>query len=233
MDEGQNQSIDTQNVSQAPVEKMLAQSEVNVLVGRVKQEAASRAVEEYKRTQQQEMQHQPPQQSYREPSNDISEERYRRLAAEEAQRLRDEWISDTQLKADEQSAQRIVKNFYDKMEAGKTKYDDFDKVTGDLELRRFPNTVHMLSEFVENSHDVMYELSKNRSKLAQIELTARDFPQEALHALRKLADSITKNDEVSSHREARNPLHQQRPSNVGTDSGSVMSMRDLKAKYRV
>ncbi len=232
MEEGINQSIDTQ-VSSAPAEKMLPQSEVNEIVGRVKQEAASRAVENYKRSQQQESQQQQYQEPNRESSQGISEDRYRRLAAEEAQRLRDEWINDTQQRADEQSAQRIVKNFYDKIEAGKTKYDDFDKVTGDLQLNRFPNTVHMLSEFVENSHDVLYELSKNRSKLAQIEMTARDFPQEALHALRRLSESITKNDEASGHREAKSPLHQQRPSNVGTDSGTVMSMRDLKAKYRV
>jgi len=235
MEEALNQSVDTSapvssEVAPTHQEKMLAQSEVNSIVGRAKQEAANRAVEEYKRTQ--ERMAQQSQQPQRESSSEMGEERYRRLAAEEAQRLRDVWIQEAEQRAQEQTAQRIVKSFYDKIEAGKQKYDDFDKVTGDLELRRFPNTVQMLAEHLDNSHDVLYELSKNRAKLAQIEMTARDFPQEALYDLRRLAESIKRNDEVSGRREANAPLHQQRPSNVGTDPSGVLSMRDLKAKYR-
>lgn len=231
MEEAVNQSTESLPVSSAPdvaQEKMLRQSEVNEIVGRAKQEAANRAVENYKRLMQQES----PTQLRHEPVSEINETRFRQMAAEEAQRLRDQWVSETQQRADEQAAQRIVKNFYDKIEAGKQKYDDFEKVTGDLELRRFPNTVQMLAEHLDNSHDVLYELSKNRGKLADIELKAREFPSEALYDLRKLADSIKKNEEVQSTRTSNAPLHQQRPSNIGTDSGSVLSMRDLKSKYR-
>jgi|SRR5580692_753730 hypothetical protein len=234
MEEVLNQSADTNvaptsSETSTPQEKMLRQSEVNEIVGRAKQEAANRAVENYKRSMQQEAQAAP---VYKESSSEFNEERFRRLAAEEAQRLRDQWIQEAQSNAEEQAAKRIVKNFYDKIEVGKQKYDDFDKVTGDLELRRFPNTVHMLAENLENASDVLYELSKNRSKLAQIELTARDFPQEALYELNRLSDSIKKNESVTGHRETNTPLNQQRSSNVGTDSSSVLSMPELKAKYR-
>lgn len=234
MDEALNQSVDTASapvnteVTLAQQEKMLRQSEVNDIVGRAKQEAANRAVENYKRSMQQESQP-----SHRESPAQVDEGRFRQLAAEEANRLRDQWISEAQQKHDEHSAQQIVKGFYDKIEAGKQKYEDFEKVTGDVELRRFPHVVQMLSQQIDNSHDVLYELSKNRAKLAQIEMTARDFPQEALYDLRRLAESVKKNDEASGRRDAHAPLNQQRPSSVGTDSGSVLSMRDLKAKYRV
>lgn len=232
MEEGLSQSLET-NVSPVVTqqEKMLAQSEVNEIVGRAKQEAANRAVEQYKRSQQQEAQQQSHRQSSVE-SSDFNEDRFRKMAAEEAQRLRDQWVSEAQTRSDEETARRIVKSFYDKMEVGKQKYEDFEKVTGDLDLRRFPNTVHMLAEQLENSHDVLYELSKNRAKLAQIEITARDFPSEALYDLRRLSDSIKSNDSANSRRTANEPLHQQRPSNIGTDSGSILSLRDLKAKYR-
>jgi hypothetical protein len=33
-------------------------------------------------------------------------------------------------------------------------------------------------------------------------------------------------------KQANTPLSQQRPSNTGTDSGSSLSMTDLKRKYR-
>ena len=215
--------------SSTPSEKMLRQSEVNDIVGRAKQDAASRAVEQYKRSQEsQQPSHD------RQPQHQVmSEERYRQVAAEEAQRIRDQERAEYQTRSETDNAQRIVKNFYDKMVAGKEKYEDFDKVTGDVELQRFPNTVHMLAEMVDNPHDVLYELRKNRAKLAQIELTAREFPQEAVHDLRRLADSIKNNEAASSRRTPNAPLSQQRPSNVGTDSGkNALSMRDLKSKYR-
>jgi hypothetical protein len=215
----------------SPSEKMLRQSEVNEIVGKAKQDAASRAVEQYKRSQESQ------QSSYQEPrsqpSQGMSEERYRQVAAEEAQRIRDQERSEWQTKSETENAQRIVKNFYDKIAAGKEKYEDFEKVTGDVELQRFPNTVHMLAEMVDNPHDVLYELSKNRAKLAQIELTAREFPQEAVHDLKRLADSIKNNESVSNRKIPNAPLSQQRPTNVGTDAGrNALSMRDLKAKYR-
>jgi hypothetical protein len=236
MEEVLNQSVDTtsapinnENLS-PPQEKMLPQSKVNALIGQARQEGAARAVEEYRRSQPESAPQQP---SYRESSSQPDETRFRQLAAEEAHRLRDQWVAETQQRHDEETAHQIVKGFYDKIEPGKQKYDDFDKITGDLELRRFPNIVQMLSQQIDNSHDVLYELGKNRAKLAQIEMTARDFPQEALYDLRRLSESVKKNDEVSGHRNVNAPLNQQRPSNVGTDSGGILSMRDLKAKYRV
>lgn len=215
--------------SSAPQEKMLRQSEVNDIVGKRSQEAASRAVEQYKRSQDSS---QSPSIQSRE-NYSMSEERYRQLAAEEAQKIRDQERSEWQTRSETESAQRIVKSFYDKIAAGKEKYEDFEKVTGDVELQRFPNTVHMLAEMVDNPHDVLYELSKNRAKLAQIELTAREFPQEAVHDLKRLAESIKNNESVSNRKVPNAPLSQQRPSNLGTDSGrNAMSMRDLKAKYK-
>ncbi len=234
---GQNndaQSIPATSVSDnAPTEKMLRQSEVNDIVGHAKKEAAQKAVEQYKRSQTQNAPSEPSYQDNRSFDTPLSEDRVRRMAGEEAQRLRDQWVHEAQTQNETQNAQRIVKNFYDKMAAGKEKYDDFDKVTGDIELARFPNTVHMLAEMVDNPHDVLYELSKNRAKLAQLELAAREFPQEALYDLKRLADSIKGNQSVCNLKSPTAPLSQQRPSNLGTDAGSnALSMRDLKAKYR-
>ena len=78
-----------------------------------------------------------------------------------------------------------------------------------------------------------YELGKNRAKMAQLEMAAREFPQEALFDLKRLADSIKSNETASNRKIPNTPLSQQRPSNIGTDSGNnALSMRDLKSKYR-
>ncbi len=231
----ESQSIPVnQSVSEsAPSEKMLRQSEVNGLIGSAKKEAAQRAVEEYKRSQQQSTPQEP---SYRDNSSydsNLSEDRIRKMAGEEAQRLRDQWVQEAQTHNETQNAQRIVKNFYDKIAAGKEKYDDFDNVTSNIGLQKFPNTVHMLAEMVDNPHDVLYELGKNRAKLAQIEMAAERFPEEALFDLKRLADSIKSNESAANYKSPNAPLSQQRPSNLGTDAGSnALSMRDLKAKYR-
>ena len=217
-----------QDLPSEPAEKVLKQSEVNEIVGRAKAEAASRAVEQYKR-QQTDSQPQPQHTNY---SSELSEDRIRKLAAEEAKILRDQWRSEAQTEFDTQAAQRIVKQFYEKIAPGKEKYDDFESVTGTVKLERFPNTVQLLAEHLDNSDDVLYELSKNRGKLAQIETTAREFPEEALYDLKRLSDSIKSKDAAATVRQPNAPLSQQRPSNTGTDSGGVLSMKDLKAKYR-
>ena len=210
-------------VVEQPTEKMLSQSEVNDLVGRVKQEAAVKAVEQYKRQQ-------PAPEAQK---SGLNESDYRRMAAEEAQRLRDEWIKEAQTKSETESAQRIVKNFYDKVQAGKGKYEDFDNVTGDMNLSAFPNVVQLLADHIDNSGDVLYELGKNRLKLVQLEQLANLSPRDAIVEAQRLAKSIKSNEEVQGYKVPNSPLSQQRPSNVGTDSGGALSMKDLKAKYKV
>jgi hypothetical protein len=219
----------------SPQEKMIPQSQLNEIVGRVRQEANAK-LEEFKRSQDYARQQAAQtQQSSSQPS--VNDDYVRKIIAEEASRYRNE----AQMQANEEAAKRVVDSFYSKIEAGKQKYEDFDAVTGDVlnptQLRRYPNIVQMLAESIDNSHDVLYELSKNREKLVDLELKAKAddgaYYSDVLHALQRLSNSIKKNDEASSSRQANAPLSQQRPSNVGTDSGRTLSMRDLKAKYRV
>ena len=44
----------------------------------------------------------------------------------------------------------------------KDKYPDFEKVVGDIGIKNFPNVVSLLGDYVDNSHDVLYELGKDR-----------------------------------------------------------------------
>jgi hypothetical protein len=162
----------------------------------------------------------------------MSEERFRQVAAEEAQRVRDQERSEWQTKSETENAQRIVKSFYDKMAAGKEKYDDFDKVTGEIDLQTFPNVVQLLAEHLDNPHDVLYEFGKNALKMEQLERLAERSPRMAIAEARRMAESIKANDSAQGRRTPNAPLSQQRPSNVGTDSGTALSMRDLKARYK-
>ena len=222
-------------------ERSFRQSEVNEMIGKAKHEAVERdrrlRVEQPKYAEAKysdapvqtvQPQNQPHQQS---AYNDPSESNVRRIASEEAQRMREGWQAESRQKQETEQAQRIVSNFWNKISSGKDKYQDFEKVTGDIEFARFPNTVQLLAEHVDNSADVLYELGKDRLKMAQLESLSYMSPKDAIIQAQRLANSIKENESAAKVRLPNEPLSQMRPSITGTDSGKV-SHRDLRAKYR-
>lgn len=222
-------SVASAPMTETSSERNLPQSQVNELIGRAKHEA----VEAYKRQNQTTSEPRYNQQQQQAPiSQSMSENDYRRIAAEESQRLRDEWVSDAHNRNEQENAQRIVQNFWDKIATGKDKYEDFDKMTGDIEFARFPNVVQLLADHIDNSDDVLYELGKDRLKMAQLEQLSQMSPKDAIVQAKRLADSIKDNQAASRLRSPNAPLSQQRPSNTGTDAGGPLTMSQLKAKYR-
>jgi hypothetical protein len=233
------QEISSQ-VSQSPPsdERLFRQSEVNDIVKKVKYGA----VEDYKRMQSEQpsyaqqksnesvdayrSQHQPQQ------SQPPSEQYLRQLAAEEAQRVRDQWLQEDQNRADAQYAHKIVQNFWDKMAAGKDKYQDFDKVMQNVDIKEFPNVVQILAEHVENSHDLMHHLGNNFIKMNELENLAHRSPKSAILEAQRLSQSIKDNAAASKMRLPNEPLNQMRPSNTGTDNGA-MGVSDYRRKWKV
>lgn len=215
--------------TQQAAERLFKQSELNEIVGRAKHEA----VDSYKRQQQAQYVTPQPQQSQEaQYSRSLSEDDVKRLAGEELSRQREHWTREVQEKSDAENAQRIVNSYKEKIAPGKEKYEDFEAVTNNVDMRYYPNVVQLLAEYVDNSHDVIYELAKNRTKLYQLESTCGHNPQDAIYEIKRLSDSIKANESSSPMKHANSPLSQQRPSNTGTDSGNTLSMRDLKMKYR-
>lgn len=218
-------------VNQA-TERMLPQSTVNELIGNAKREAAekaaTRAVEDYKRQQQQ-------QTSQSQPTNSqsgLSAEEVRRLASEEINRIKSDYEKESQEKAHADAAQRIVSSYNDKIAAGKDKYQDFEDVTKTLDMRYYPNVVQLLAEYVDNASDILYNLAQRRTKLNELETTCERNPQDAIYEIKRLSDSIKANEATSQLKNSKAPLTQQRPSNTGTDSGNTLSVRDYKKMYK-
>jgi hypothetical protein len=217
-----------QETAQQAQERLFKQSELNEIVGRAKHDA----VESFKRQQQTQYAQQPQQSNQTQNSKSLSEDDVKRLTGEELARQRDQWTREAQEKADADIAQRIVNSYKEKIAPGKEKYEDFEAVTNNVDMRYYPNVVQLLAEYVDNSHDVIYELAKNRTKLYQLESTCGHNPQDAIYEIKRLSDSIKANESTSQMKHANSPLSQQRPSNTGTDSGNTLSMKDLKRKYK-
>lgn len=232
-------------------EKLLRQSEVNELIGRAKNEA----VERYKRETHissheqpstvQPQYAQPAQQSsyippYQPQPRQLTEDDYRRIAAEEAKRSHDTAKQEARREADMEKAQRTVGEFLGKVDAGKSKYQDWDTVVKQDVFQRIPTHVELATR-MENTADVMYELFKNPMKIAQLQtLIDLDIkygrePILALQEMQRLSDSIKRNDQASKFESPREPLDQLRPGNAGTDNAGARSVRDYKQnpKYRV
>lgn len=222
--------------AQGSAEKMVPQSQVNEIVGNAKREAAERAIETYRRQQAQsasQVQAEPQYQGYANPARNASEEDVKRVANDEIKKHFDQLKQEAQERMSVAEANRVVSLFKEKVLAGKDKYEDFDTVAGSVAMQHYPNVVHLLAEHVDNSADVLYHLAKNRSKLSQLEFTCAHNSPDAIYEIKRLSDSIKANDDASQMKNAKAPLSQTRPSNIGTDSGGgSLSIADLKRKYR-
>jgi hypothetical protein len=231
-------------------ERVFSQSEVNDLVGRAKSEAVERHKREtamsahqshqqpasyapnYNQTQQQPMQPQ--------PNHGMTEQEIRRLAAEEAQRSRNEHLEETRRQTEEQNAQRIANEFFTKVAAGDGGVQAFDKIVSEsgVDLRTIPYHVQ-LANLVDNTREVMVELLKSPAKIGQlqglidIDLRAGRQPRLALAEMKKLSESIKSNSQAANFKSPNEPLSQMRPSNAGTGNQGPLSVKDYKAKYRV
>lgn len=251
MAQGMSQSPDTSSVNpassastSAPVqssaqtheERIFRQSEVTDIVKRERNEAVDR----YRRLQSEQPdyaaqkygdvarnQQQPPTNQ----TGHVDENRYRQIASEEAQRLRDQWSQEAQARNQEELAQRTVQNFRNKVDAGRSKYEDFDKVTGDIDIVAFPNVVQLLADYIDNSGDVLYALGKDLTKMELLESMASRSPKSAITQVQRLAESLKQNDAAKNVKFPNEPLSQLRPSNTGMDNGA-MSVADYRKKYR-
>lgn len=209
-------------VPESKPERLFKQQEVADLLTRERKEA----VERYKRSAQTAQSPSPQVQSHQAMTPD----EVRRMAAEEAQNLMVEERDKAQRNAQMQEAERTASEFFGKLSAGKEKYADFDQVMGSVKDWGKLATAVGLANMVENTHDVMYDLIKNPTKIAQIHSLAAISPDLAMAEMQRMSAAFKANEQAAKTRLPNEPLSQMRPSNTGTDSG-VLSVSDYKKKY--
>lgn len=209
----QDQSVTPQassDTQEAKPEKVLKQSEVNELVGRIKHEAYSKGQRDALANTQQQTQSMGGMQG-------MSSEQVRQLISEEAQK-----------QTHQASAMKVAQDFVAKMESGKGKHDDFEQTVAELDLKSIPHIVQ-LATGMDNTADIMYELGRNPSKVATLTTLAYVNPRLAQIEMQKLSKSIKDNEAGENAPSSNEPLSQIRPSTIGKDNGSN-TIRDLRKK---
>ena len=214
-------------------EKILKQSEVNEIVKRAKHEAADKA----RRDMLAEMQRgpsfpsaptQPVQSSYTQQQPANNDGNIQQIIADEVRRQTDldrqRFINEQQEKVHVQ----IGKDFLDRVAAAKEKYPDFDKeVAEPLKITGLRIDVIDTLNSVDNTTDVLKEMADNPKKYTEFLSLYAWNPDMARKELHTLSASIKKNQEALAQQQPNKPLSQVKPSNTGTDNGSL-SIRDYK-----
>jgi hypothetical protein len=217
------------NVGEAPevIEKSLTTSQVNDIVKREKLRAAERARQEMQAQHQAELEKLRAESSKAPEAPGIDQDALRK-------QVLDDLMMDLQAKAEKAEhdkamaeLQNIADQYHLKMKKGSDLFEDFNEVTADFEADKFSPVV-MLAAQLENTPEIIYELTRNPSKLAEIDTIAQRSPKLAMKMLEKLSGSIKQNQEAKLNNvSAPAPLSHLKSSTVGADSGK-MTLKDLK-----
>jgi hypothetical protein len=207
------QQTETQSAP-VPQEKMLKQSEVNELVGKLKRESYERGLKDGSVKQ---PEYTPQSTQERSTTDTLSDDRVRNI-------IRDETEKQTQLAL----AQKVANEFTQKIIAAKdsNKYPDFEEKVMQLNLPSIPHIVGWANS-LDNTADVLYDIAKDPVKFANVLMLSQTAPHLAVQQLQKLSNSIKENENASKQPSAAEPLSQLKPSATGTDNGS-MSIKDYR-----
>lgn len=210
----ENENLGQDVAQAAPAEKMIPQSEVNALVGRIRQEAHNKGFQEARA----EVSQQPAQQFNGLTKEDINQMIIEQTKASQLQQAR------------EIRAQQIVDDFRNKMVAGIEKYPDFKEKVEALDLPKIPEIVHLAGS-ADNTADIMYELANNPHKIASLLTLARQAPHLSHIEMQKLSSSIKSNQKAAESIQPKEPLSQIKPSSAPSDKGPMTVADFRRAKW--
>jgi len=217
-------------------ERVFSQNEVNDLVGRARQEGKERVMRQEPQSQRNDNVQQSQTAAPYQNQNASSEDRIRQIVADETNRQNQARQSENQRQHQQETVNRIVATYQSKISSGKTKYQDFDAVTNDLEMGAYPFMIETMADYMDNSADVLYELGKDRMKLFNLEqmLANPNTRQEGLRQAQRFSQSIKDRSSSSKMRMPNEPLSQLQSSSYGiSNDGDMPSVKDLRAMFRM
>ncbi len=209
---------------QVQQQNLLSQDQVNKIVAREKARAADSArrdAEERHRAEMDQMRQSQEQRNSEVPRDVDANAIYQKVQEQFNKEMQDRQLKD--------HMSQVANSYLSKVNSAKASYEDFDDVTKDFDPTSFPQLTYLLSG-IENAGDVLYDLSKNPSKLMNMDRMAEKTPRIAQSELLKLSQSIAANKQAQSDAAGQtvsDPLDRLQPSRVAGSNGK-MGIRDLR-----
>lgn len=213
-------------------EKLVPQSEVNDLVGHAKARGAEQARRQAEAEFQKKLEAMQAQKQLDKQVAGSSGEDARQIDADAMyQQVRERLNEEMRQKQIESHMRQIADAYEAKISAGNELYDDYKDVMQDFDSAAFPQVVYLVAN-MDNAAEVMYDLSKNPSKLSVIDSLAHKSPQLAQRELQKISKGLAENRAALAE-EARNqtndPLDRMQSTTRNNGNGP-MSISDLKSQ---
>lgn len=214
-------------------EKMLPQSEVNDLIGMAKAAASKKTRKQVESEMQKRFEDvnsaNNSQQPYSNASNNLDPNIIVQQAVEAMNKKLSEQQEEQRMKDLEEHITQVAQSYNSKMMSGKDLYDDFEEISSKFDPREFKEVVYLVGGMDDAAH-IMYELLKNKHKLATIDHFARNSPTQARKELEEISNSLKRNKDAykkESNSSVYEPLDRMTPS-AKTGGNGRLSISDLK-----
>ncbi len=190
-------------------EKMIPQSEVDKIIGSVRQQARA--------TQ--------PQQA------GMSPEQIQQLVDNQVEAKLHAERQAMERHHHETHAHKVIEDLKGKLAPGFEKYPNFNEMLDSIWPAGAKNSLPemvMLLNGVDNPADIVADLYENPIKVGQLASTWDKAPHVAHNAMQKLSDSIKKNETAEKlYKQPKEPMSQLKSSTISQDNGP-MSVSDLR-----
>ena len=189
----------------------------------------NKAYEKGMRDKAMEMQQQAPEQEQQAPGQQqslggmpqMSQEQMRQLMAQEMPHHLEQYV--TKVKNDQ-----MIESFVGKMRAAEEKYPGLEEKLNKYDYSHGNGMTDLIlaANNMENTADVMKEITDNPQKMANLLILAKQQPFAMQEAMQKLSGSIKQNQEAEQ--QSKDPMSRLKPSaNTGADNGA-MSVADFR-----
>lgn len=227
MEENQvTESQPVDNVVESENEKMVPQSQVNKIIKQRTYEAiqAKRELEEKHQKEIEALKAQKQQARNEEVPREVD-------ANAIYQQVQEKFNEEMRQRQIKEEMDRVATNYLSKMEQAKNDkaYEDFEEITKDFDPTAFPQLTYLVSG-IDNAADIIYEIMRNPSKLAELDSLAIKSPKLAQARLLKLSRSISENKQAKAEESSYNvaaPLDRLQASRI-SGSNDKMSISDLR-----
>lgn len=208
------QSPATENAApeQSSAEKTFTQSELNKIVGRVRDETRQETFNRAKQELEAQKQSSP---SSLGGIDQVSPEKVNEMIENKLQE-----------RVQQAERQRTVHDFVNKIKSAESKYPALEEKVMKLNLAAAPHIFEWANSH-DNTADIMNEFVENPNKYADVVVLSSFAPDAARQMMERLSSSIKQNQEALKQPTADEPLSQITSSTAGVDNGS-MTLRDLK-----